>query len=298
MTSRGRWGLTSSPVRHGCGAATFWSQSGLVSVWEASQTVSSFSFSSFGYLARKASSDFLLVGSQVFHVRQQEPGSTQTFEGQLGKACVSGKLYPLGRVVSSSDAMIAPPGPWNLLLWPGLLIRTSSWFLPRLKLSCVHSFCHVDLHSLDFFTYYLPNFCVFKHIYVLWKALACSHSTDWLATRLTFKPSANFQSEISLGMCFSLVEFPKVIVQMLQVSHIFKYHIYLELPKKEVGEEIRDKINEDVEWCGDLSVLIWGRIKIIYIFLFLFLFFFYELGILHWYDFDCRHLRSLWSKGW
>lgn len=255
------------------------------------------SFSIFGYLTRKASSNFLLVGTQFFHVRQQEPGSTQTFEGQLGKACVSWKLYPLGCVVSSSDAMIAPPGPWNLLFWPGLLIRTSLWFLLRLKLFCVHSFCHVDSHSLDFFTYYLPKFCVFKHIYVQWKPLGCSHSTEWLATHLTFKSSANFQSEISLGMCFNLVEFPKVIVQMLQVSHIFKCWIYLELPKKEVGEETRDKINENVEWRGDLSVLIWGGIKVIYIFNFFF-FFPYKLGILHWYDFDCRYLRSLWSKGW
>lgn len=91
------------------------------------------SFSIIGYLTCKASTSFLLVGSQAFHVRQQEPGSVQTFEDQLGKARVSGKLYPLGCVISNSDAMIAPPCPWNHLLWPGLLVRTSTWF-----------FCHVE----------------------------------------------------------------------------------------------------------------------------------------------------------
>jgi len=124
------------------------------------------SFSVFGYLTRKASSNFLLVAGQVVHVRQQEPGSTRTFEGHLGKARMSGKLYPLGCVISSSDAVIAPPGPWNLLLWTGLLVRTSAWFLPHLKLFCVSSFCH-DSHSLDFFAYCLPQFSVFIHIYVL-----------------------------------------------------------------------------------------------------------------------------------
>lgn len=132
------------------------------------------SFSIFGYLTCKASSNFHLVGSQFFHMRQQEPGSIQNFEGQLGKACMSGKLYPLGCVISSSDAMIAPPGPWNLPLWPGLLIRTSTCFLPHLKLFCVRSFCHVDSHSLDFFAYYLPKFSVFIYTCCekLWVALS------------------------------------------------------------------------------------------------------------------------------
>lgn len=108
------------------------------------------SSSIFGYLTSKAFSNFLLVGSQIFHVRQQEPGSVEIFDGQLGKARMSGKLYLLGCVISSSDAVIAPPGPWNLLLWPGL-VRTSTCFLPHLKLFCDHSFYLVDSHSLDFF---------------------------------------------------------------------------------------------------------------------------------------------------
>lgn len=122
-----------------------------------------------GYLTSKASSNFLLVGSQIFHVRQQDPGSVKTFDGWLGKALMSGKLYLLGSVISSSDAMIVPPGPWNLLLWPGLLIRTSVFFLPHLTLFCVHSSCLVDSHSLDFFAHTCQNLVHFN-MYLCWES--------------------------------------------------------------------------------------------------------------------------------
>lgn len=167
------------------------------------------SFSIFGYLTCRTSSNFLLVGSQVFHVRQQDLGSTQTFEGHLGKAHVLEKLYPLGCVISSSDTMIAPPGPWNIPLWPGLLVRTSTWTVLHLKLFCVCFFCQVDLHSVGFFTYYLRKFSVFKCFYVCAVKTfgLLSHLIRSLAVHLTSKPPGHFQSEICLEACLSLVEF-------------------------------------------------------------------------------------------
>lgn len=129
MTCQGRQELLSFSVRQSCSDAVgheIWAV--LASRVESHSNCFILSSSIFGYLTSRASSNFLLVGSQIFHVRQQEPGSVKTFDGQLGKARMLGKLYLLGCVISSSDAMIAPPGPWNLLLWPDLLIRTSNCF--------------------------------------------------------------------------------------------------------------------------------------------------------------------------
>lgn len=175
MTSQGRQGLLSSPVRHSCDDGNFWSQTGLSQppMCEASQTILSFPFPSLATWHAKLPAVFFWWVSQVFHVRQQEPGSLQTFETQLGKAHVSGKLYPLVCVISSSDADF-PPRSLESAALARSPVWTSTCFLPRLKLFCVHSFCHVDSPSLGYFAYYFPKFNIYKHIYMLWKALGWS----------------------------------------------------------------------------------------------------------------------------
>lgn len=127
------------------------------------------------------------MDSQGLRVRQQEPGTVQTFEGYLGRARLSGMLYPLGCIISSSDAMIASPGPWNLPLWLHLLNRMFKLF------GFVHSFLltHINLTSVR------PNYQNLRYI----KHMHYENFLEWPHSpeRLT----SNFQTEICSGLFFS-----------------------------------------------------------------------------------------------
>lgn len=101
-------------------------------LWESDWTVSApsvgsqsnhfiLSFSVFGYLTCKPSSSFILVGLSSFSRGAAGAWQRTNLWGSAGESSCVRKADALVCVVSISDAMVAPPGAWNLALCPGLL---------------------------------------------------------------------------------------------------------------------------------------------------------------------------------